>query len=80
MSDKHCEKEKILSSWLADVMERVGWMGKFTIRTFILMFIIVTYGAMNIVATVFLSADVPHHCQSNELLMDHLLEVCFLVF
>ena len=71
------EKEKMVTQSFLKIMEEIGWMGKFTIRIFLIMFIIMIYGAMNIVGVVFLAADVSHYCKISEQIKDNITEVRF---
>ena len=70
------EKIKIVDHHFDDVMEAIGWFGKFTVCLYVVMYLSIIYGAMNIVGAVFLAANIPHHCEVDRDIVDHVLEVC----
>jgi len=69
------ESIKIIDHHFDNVMEEIGWFGAFTLRLYIVMYLSIIFGAMNIVGAVFLLADVPYHCEINSQIVDYTAKV-----
>lgn len=73
---------KFLESQFDSIMGHIGWLKKFSVQTYAVMFACVVFGAMNIASTVFIAANTPHTCQvepeiiKNVTLVWHLLFRC----
>ena len=68
---------KIIQSNFEEIMEKIGWFGKFTVRLYLVMYLTITYGAMNIVGAVFLAADVQHYCAVDSDVVQHVQQVIY---
>ena len=66
---------KVFDDHFHDVMEEIGWFGNFTIRLYIFMYLSIIYGAMNIIGSVFLEANVAHHCKVPHQIINHVEKV-----
>nr|CAB3266152.1 organic cation transporter protein-like [Phallusia mammillata] len=69
-------EKDVLEARLEAILSHIGWLGKFTLRSNIIMFIICVFGAMNIGSTVFLAAKMDHTCIPSEDLTSNITEKC----
>ena len=69
------ESMKLIDNNFDEAMEEIGWFGIFTIRLYAVMYLCIIFGAMNIVGAVFLAANVSHRCETENDLVQHVVEV-----
>ena len=66
---------KLIDNNFDEAMEEIGWFGIFTIRLYAVMYLCIIFGAMNIVGAVFLAANVSHRCETENDLVQYVVEV-----